>query len=274
MKFREKLEIARKKNNSLLCVGLDPDPVKISRVMNGKKPIFEFNRRIIDSTFDLVSAYKPQMAHYSAQRAEDQLEETIEYVKSNYPHIPVILDAKRGDIDSTAEWYAKEAFDRYGADAVTVNPYLGTDSLMPFLERGDKGVIVLCKTSNPGSPEIQDLKLNGMRLFEHIATLAVRNWDKNGNVCLVVGATYAEDMKLVRQIVGDMDFLVPGIGSQGGAVETVIRNGLNSRNAGLIVSASRSILYKASNPDFHMEARNEARLLRDKINSIRDRVPG
>ena len=189
--FIEKLRSAWVTNNSLLCVGLDPDLKKFPQVVrNSPHPIFEFNRKIIDATSDLVCAFKPQIAYYSAQQAEDQLLMTIDYIRNKYPNLPIILDAKRNDIGSTAEMYATEAFDRYGADAVTVSPYLGKDSLEPFLKRKDKGVIVLCRTSNPGAGDLQDLICDGKKLYEVVAQKCASEWNQNKNILLVVGATY------------------------------------------------------------------------------------
>ena len=192
MAFIDRLGRAWNANHSLVCVGLDPEPSRFPRsVQDADQPIFEFNKAIIDATHDLVCAYKPQIAHYSAQSAETQLERTIAYIKSNYPDTPVILDAKRGDIGSTARMYATEAFERYAADAVTVNPYLGFDSLQPFLEYRDRGVIVLCRTSNPGAADLQDLSVDGVPLYEKVATLAAGKWNTYGNCLLVVGRDLA-----------------------------------------------------------------------------------
>ena len=191
MKFIEALSAAWQKNDSLLCVGLDSDLEKIpNHLRTARAPLFDFNRAIIDSTLALVCAFKPQMAYYAASGSEHDLELTIAYIHENYPDIPVILDAKRGDIGSTAKMYAREVFDRYGADAVTVNPYLGGDALEPFLDRSDKGVIILCRTSNPGASDIQDLEIKGEKLYRVIADKAAHEWNRNGNVLLVIGATY------------------------------------------------------------------------------------
>ncbi|MDA1044302.1 MAG: orotidine-5'-phosphate decarboxylase, partial [Verrucomicrobia bacterium] len=201
MTFIDKLNALWQKNDSLLCVGLDPDLHKIPDCLRGNNtPLFDFNRAIIDSTADLVCAYKPQIAYYAAAGREHDLELTISYIHDTYPGVPVILDAKRGDIGSTAEMYAREAFDRYGADAVTVNPYMGTDTLAPFLSRADKGVVVLCRTSNPGAVDFQNLQLDGRPLYASVAHKAADEWNSNGNVLLVVGATYPEELREIRAI--------------------------------------------------------------------------
>src|SRR5580693_3396863 len=207
--FVQMLSSAWQRHDSLVCVGLDPEIERIPHHMAEQaSPIFQFNRAIIDATADLVCAYKPQIAHYAAYEAEDQLERTIEYVHQRYPGIPVILDSKRGDVGNTADRYAIEAFERYGADAVTVNPYLGTDSLEPFLSYADRGVIVLCRTSNPGAGDLQDLETGGRKLYEVVAEMAATRWNSRGNCALVVGATYPRELAQVRTLVGDMPFLV------------------------------------------------------------------
>ncbi|MBS0485737.1 MAG: orotidine-5'-phosphate decarboxylase, partial [Proteobacteria bacterium] len=253
-----------------VCVGLDPEPLRFPAHLRGKPDaIFEFCRAIVDATADIVCAFKPQIAHFAAQRAEEALERLIAHIHANHPGIPVILDAKRGDIGSTAQHYSTEAFDRYRADAVTVNPYLGRDSAQPFLDRADKGVIVLCRTSNPGGADFQNLDCGGMPLYLRVAEAIARDWNANGNCALVVGATWPNELRAVREIVGDMPILVPGIGAQGGDVEAVVRNGRNAQGAGLIVSSSRAILYAGSGKDFADAARLEARKLRDEINRWR-----
>jgi orotidine-5'-phosphate decarboxylase len=272
--FTERLQRAWERNDSLLCVGLDPEIERLpSHIAGEPSPIFQFNKAVIDATHDLVCAYKPQFAHYAAYEAEDQLERTIEYVHRAYPDLPVILDAKRGDVGSTAERYAIEAFERYGADAVTVNPYLGSDALEPFLMHADKGVIVLCRTSNPSARELQDLDVGGRKLYQLVAELAARRWNARGNCLLVVGATYPRELAEVRAIVGDMPLLVPGIGAQGGDVAQVVRHGQSARGAGLIISASRSILYAGSGVEFAAAARAAASALRGQINASRTRAP-
>jgi orotidine-5'-phosphate decarboxylase len=263
--FIEQLGAAWQRNNSLVCIGLDPEPERLP------VPLFEFNKAIIDATADLVCAYKPQFAHYAAHRLEGDLQRTIEYIHQAHPHIPVILDSKRGDVGNTAERYAVEAFERYGADAVTVNPYLGSDSLEPFLRREDKGVIILCRTSNPGAKDVQDLDVGGRRLYHAIAELAAQRWNTRGNCMLVVGATYPKELAEVREIVGNMPLLVPGVGAQGGDVAQAVRNGQTSEGLGLVISSSRAILYASSGRDFADAARKAAATLRDQINAARIR---
>ena len=259
-------------NDSLVCVGLDPEIERFPpHVAESASPIFQFNKAIVDATADLVCAYKPQFAHYAAYEAEDQLERTIDYIHRNYPGIPVILDSKRGDVGNTAERYAIEAFERYHADAVTVNPYLGGDSLEPFLKYADKGVIVLCRTSNPGAVDLQDLEVSGRRLFHVVADLAARRWNSRGNCLLVVGATYPRELAEVREIVGNMPLLVPGVGAQGGDVTQVVENGQTAAGAGLVISSSRGILYASAGEDFASAARDAAQKLRDQINASRVR---
>src|ERR1700733_10357095 len=270
MKFLEQLQAAWARNDSLVCVGLDPELEKFPTELAGVAlPIFQFNRAIIDATADLVVAYKPQFAHYAAYEAEDQLERTIEYIHQHHPGIPVILDAKRGDVGNTASRYAIEAFERYGADAVTVNPYLGTDSLQPFLAYQDRGVIVLCRTSNPGAGDLQDLPIGERKLFEVVAQLAASRWNAHGNCGLVVGATYPRELAQVRALVGDMPLLVPGVGAQGGDVQAVVTHGQTAAGDGLIISSSRAILYAASDASWIDAARSAARTLRDQINQHR-----
>ena len=259
-------------NNSLLCIGLDPEIERFPRhILAEASPIFHFNKSVIDATADLVCAYKPQFAHYAAYEAEDQLERTIEYVHRSYPHVPVILDAKRGDVGNTAERYAIEAFERYGADAVTVNPYLGGEALEPFLRHADRGVIILCRTSNPGAGELQDLEVGGRRLYQVVAELAARRWNSRGNCLLVVGATYPRELAEVRELVGDMPLLVPGVGAQGGDVTQVVQYGQTPRGTGLVISASRSVLYASTGTDFASAARAAAEILRAQINTSRQR---
>jgi orotidine-5'-phosphate decarboxylase len=277
--FIEMLARSWERSNSLVCVGLDPEIERFPRHIAAQpSPIFQFNKAIIDATADLVCAYKPQFAHYAAYEAEDQLERTIEYIHRSYPGIPVILDSKRGDVGNTAERYAIEAFERYGADAVTVNPYLGGDSLEPFLKHTDKGVIILCRTSNPGGRDLQDLEVNGRKLYQVIADLAARQWNSRGNCLLVVGATYPRELAEVREIVGTMPFLVPGVGAQGGDVAAAVSSGQTADGTGLIISSSRGILYAGSDgetgaPPFTAAARAAAQTLRDQINSSRSRSP-
>jgi len=271
MRFIDRLEKIWAKNDSLLCVGLDPDPTKIPSIIgrDAQNCIFEFCRDIIDATHDLVCAYKPQVAYFSALSAEAQLERTIAYIRETYPDIPVILDAKRGDIGSTGEKYAIEAFTRYNADAVTVNPYMGFDAVRPFLEYDNKAAVILCRTSNPLAGEIQDLPVNGRPFYMHIADLACSEWNAGGNCLLVVGGTCPQQMREIRKHVGNMPFLVPGIGAQGGSVAEVVAAGQTSEQTGLIINSSRGVLYAGMNEDFAYEARTAAIELRDAINRCR-----
>jgi orotidine-5'-phosphate decarboxylase len=270
--FTQKLAGAWETNDSLVCVGLDPEIERFPQHMRAQSsPIFHFNKAIIDATADLVCAYKPQFAHYAAYEAEDQLERTIEYIHRTYPGVPVILDAKRGDIGNTAERYAIEAFERYAADAVTVNPYLGGDSLEPFLRYEDKGVLVLCRTSNPGARDLQDLVVGGRPLYQVVAELAARSWNSRGNCLLVVGATYPRELAQVRELVGDMALLVPGVGAQGGDVAQAVQSGQTRSGTGLIVSSARAILYASAEAGFARAAREATEKLRLQINSARRR---
>ena len=271
-KLIAQLERSWDSSDSLVCVGLDPEIERFpEQIADQASPIFQFNKAIIDATADLVCAYKPQFAHYAAYEAEDQLERTIDYIHRSYPGIPVILDSKRGDVGNTAERYAIEAFERYHADAVTVSPYLGGDSLEPFLKYEDKGVIILCRTSNPGAGEVQDLEFGGRKLFHIIAELASRRWNSRGNCLLVVGATYPRELAEVREIVGNMPFLVPGVGAQGGDVAQAVQSGQTAAGAGLIISSSRGILYASSGENFASAAREATQKLRDQINAGRVR---
>lgn len=268
--FIDRLATRWRDSNSLVCVGLDPEIERFPRHIAAQpSPIFQFNKAIVDATADLVCAYKPQFAHYAAYEAEDQLERTIEYIHRNYPGIPVILDSKRGDVGNTAERYAIEAFERYGADAVTVNPYLGGDSLEPFLKYADRGVIVLCRTSNPGGRDLQDLDVGGRKLYQIVADMVARKWNTRGNCLLVVGATYPRELAEVREIVGPMPFLVPGVGAQGGDVAQAVSNGQTADGTGLVISSSRSILYAGNDDDFTGAARKATQTLRDQINASR-----
>jgi orotidine-5'-phosphate decarboxylase len=270
--FVEQLTRAWERSDSLACVGLDPDIGRFPRrIAVEPAPIFQFNKAIIDATADLVCAYKPQVAHYAAYGAEDQLERTIEYIHESHPGVPVILDAKRGDVGNTAERYAIEAFERYGADAVTVNPYLGSDSLEPFLRHTDKGVVILCRTSNPGARDLQDRMIGTRTLYQVVAELAAQRWNSRGNCLLVVGATYPRELAEVRALVGDMPLLVPGVGAQRGDIAQVVQNGQTARGTGLIISSSRAILYASGGEDFASAARAATQQLRGEINSSRTR---
>ena len=268
--FIQQLARAWESNDSLAAIGLDPEIERFPRRIAAQaSPIFQFNKAIIDATADLVCAYKPQFAHYAAYEAEDQLERTIEYIHRSYPGVPVILDSKRGDVGNTAERYAIEAFERYGADAVTVNPYLGGDALEPFLRFQDKGIVVVCRTSNPGARDLQDLETGGRKLYQVVAELVARRWNSRGNCLLVVGATYPRELAEVREIVGDMPLLVPGVGAQGADVAQAVQNGQTAAGAGLMISSSRAILYASSGDDFASAARAAALALREQINTHR-----
>jgi orotidine-5'-phosphate decarboxylase len=266
------LQRAWEQHDSLVCVGLDPEMERFPpHIATEPSPIFSFNRAIIDATHDLVCAFKPQFAHYAAYGAEEQLERTIEYIHKNYPHVPVILDAKRGDIGNTAERYAIEAFERYKADAVTVNPYLGGDALEPFLRHADKGVLVLCRTSNAGGRDLQDLRVDERPLYQVVAQLAAQRWNTRGNCLLVVGATYPQELAAVRALVGEMPLLVPGVGAQGGDVAQAVRAGQTAAGTGLLISSSRALLYASLGGVFAAAARAATAALRTEIN--RSRAP-
>ena len=244
MTFAERLENAQQSSGGLLCVGLDPDPGKLPHdILREAAPLHAFDRRIVDATAHIVAAYKPQIAFYSALGAEDQLIASIRYIRERAPAALVILDAKRGDIGNTAEAYVREAFDRYGADAVTVNPYMGEDSVRPFLARPDRGAILLCRTSNPGAKDFQDLHVDGLPLYRRIAERAAGYWNEHRNLMLVVGATYSREMADLRRAHRDVPFLVPGIGAQSGDLAATLAAGLDARGAGLLISSSRSIIY-------------------------------
>jgi len=270
MTFTEQLAAAWQKNDSQLCVGLDPDPAKFPAHLKGRDgAIFEFCTSIVDATADLVCAFKPQIAYFAARRAEDQLEALIAHIHDKHPGIPVILDAKRGDIGSTAEQYAVEAFERFQADAVTVNPYMGRDSVEPYLAFPDKGVILLCRTSNAGGSDLQFLDVGGEKLYERVARLAAEQWNTTGQIGLVVGATFPAEIARVREIVGEMPLLVPGIGAQGGDIEATVKAGRTAAGTGLMINSSRAILYAGKGEDYASAARLAARETRDAINAHR-----
>lgn len=272
MNFIDQLSAAWTSNASLLCVGLDPDVERLpARLQNEPDGIFTFCKTIIDATADLACAFKPQIAYFAALGAERQLEQVCAYLRAAYPHIPLILDAKRGDIGATAKQYAREAFDRYGAHAVTVNPYMGFDSVEPYMEWTDRGAIVLCRTSNAGGSDLQFLSVDGKPLYQHVAALVAGKWNRNGQCALVVGATFPEELAQVRAIVGDMPLLVPGVGAQGGDVEATVRSGKTAAGAGMMINSSRAILYAApqGNEDFADAARRVALETRDAINLYR-----
>lgn len=270
MTFIEALKRRWSQADSLVCVGLDPEPGKFpAKFAADADAIFAFCRDIADATAEYVCCFKPQIAHFAAHRAEDALQRLIAHIHAAHPGTPVILDAKRGDIGSTAQQYAAEAFDRYSADAVTANPYLGRDSVQPFLDRADKGVVILCRTSNPGAGDLQDLPVDGTPLYQRVAEKVAKEWNGRGNCALVVGATWPQQLREVRAIVGDMPFLVPGVGAQGGDVEAVVKNAKTSDGTGLIVSSSRAILYASGGDDYAEAAAAAAKALRDEINRYR-----
>jgi orotidine-5'-phosphate decarboxylase len=283
MSFYQRLNTAWERSGSMLCVGLDPDVSRLPTSMRGSvDAIEEFCKAIVDATGDLVCAFKPQIAYFAAVGAEKQLENICEYIRVKFPDVVLILDAKRGDIGDTAELYAREAFSRYGADAVTVNPYLGTDSLEPFLATPGKGTIVLCRTSNAGSSEFQSLEVDGEPVYLRVARTAAAKWRSIGECALVVGATYPDELARVRAIVGDMPILVPGIGAQGGDINAVIRAGTTTTPSsattsqattpttsrrGLIINSSRAILYASDGADFASASRDAALTTRTAINA-------
>lgn len=246
----------------MLCVGLDPDPSKFPAVVHGS--VFDFCRAIVDATADLVCAFKPQIAYFSATGAERDLEQLCAYIRESYPNVLLVLDAKRGDIGSTAEQYAREAFDRYRAHVVTVNPYLGTDAVEPFLRHPEGGVFVLCRTSNPGGADFQSLITSGEPLYKHVARRVAQQWNKLGDCGLVVGATYPDELGEVRAIVGDLPLLVPGIGAQGGDPSATAR-GADSNGYGMVINSSRAVLYASTGSDFADAARSEATRTRDAL---------
>jgi orotidine-5'-phosphate decarboxylase len=273
MTFLAKLHAAAATNGSMLCVGLDPDPARFPDAMRGNaSKIYDFCAAIVDATADLVIAFKPQIAWFAAHRAENQLEQLIAHMRRSAPAVPVILDAKRGDIGSTAAQYAIEAFERYGADAVTLSPFMGFDSIEPYLAYHGKGAFLLCRTSNPGGDELQSQALRDApgqpRLYEHIARLAQGPWNKNGQLGLVVGATYPREIERIRAIATTLPLLIPGVGAQGGDTLATVRAGWRI-DAPIIVSASRSILYTASSGDFAAAARREAIGTRDVLQAAR-----
>jgi orotidine-5'-phosphate decarboxylase len=242
--FADRLLRAQTSSGGLLCVGLDPVLEKLpADVARLDEPLLAFNRRIVDATADIAAAYKPQIAFYSAIGAEAELAASIGYIRERAPHALVILDAKRNDIGNTAEAYAREAFDRYGADAVTVNPYMGGDSIMPFVVRADRGMVLLCRTSNPGARDFQDLLVDGLPLYRRVAERADRDWNGHKNVMLVVGATYPAEMAALRQAHPELTFLVPGVGAQGADLDAMLSAGLNTAGSGLLVNSARGVIY-------------------------------
>jgi orotidine-5'-phosphate decarboxylase len=270
MNFIDLLAARWRNADTLLCVGLDPDPARFpAHLRNRPDAIFDFCRAIVDATADLACAFKPQIAYFASMRAEDQLERLIAHIRARHPEVPVILDAKRGDIGSTAEHYAREAFERYAAHAVTLSPYMGFDSIEPYLAYPDRGAFLLCRTSNAGGNDLQMLETGGERVFERVARLTASTWNRNGQLGLVVGATFPGELARVRSLVGELPLLVPGIGAQGGDVEASVKAGQTARGVGMVVNSSRAILYASKDEDFADRARAVALATRDEINRYR-----
>lgn len=278
MTFIEQLQAATSANGSLLCVGLDPDPARFPDALRGDAGrIFDFCAHIVDATADLVCAFKPQIAYFAAHRAEDQLERLIRHMQSVAPSVPVILDAKRGDIGSTAEQYAIEAFERYGADAVTLSPFMGFDSVQPYLKHHGKGAFLLCRTSNPGGDDLQSQRLASIEgqplLYEHVARLAQGPWNLNGQLGLVVGATYPAEIERVRALAPTLPLLIPGVGAQGGDAVATVRAGLRTLGDAvtgpIVVNSSRAILYASRGPDYAAAARQAALRTREELHAAR-----
>lgn len=266
MSIQEKLDKIVEKNNSLVCVGLDSEFARIPEHLKKREyPQFVFNAQIIDATADLVCAFKPNSAFYEARGdvGIKELKMTCDYLTKHYPESVLILDAKRADIGSTNQGYVNFAFDYLGVDAITLHPYLGEEALKPFLDREDKVCIILCRTSNPGAGEFQDLRLNNELLFTLVAKKVAREWNKKNNCWLVLGAPYPEEMSEVRKIVGDMTFLVPGIGAQGADIEATVKAGLNSQKSGMVINSSRGIIFNSRGP------REPTESLREEINKYR-----
>jgi len=273
MTFVQMLQAAQQRNGSMLCVGLDPDPARFPAGLQGDASrIYDFCARIVDATADLVIAFKPQIAYFAAHGAEPQLEKLMRHMRSAAPQVPVILDAKRGDIGSTAEQYAKEAFERYGADAVTLSPFMGFDSVQPYLKHEGKGAFLLCRTSNRGGDDFQNQRLASVDgqplLYEHIARLAQCEWNLNGQLGLVVGATYPAEIERVRQLAPTLPLLIPGVGAQGGDAAATVKAGWRA-DAPIVVNSSRAILYASAGEDFADAARREAQRTREQLQSAR-----
>ena len=278
MNFLDMLRSAERQNRSLLCVGLDPDPAKFPAHLKGDASrIYDFCAAIVEATADLAIAFKPQIAYFAAHRAEDQLERLVALMKRLAPQVPVILDAKRGDIGSTAEQYAIEAFERYGADAVTLSPFMGFDSVQPYLKYHGKGAFLLCRTSNPGGDDLQAQRLASVDgqplLYEHVARLAQGPWNLNGQLGLVVGATYPTEIERVRALAPTLPLLIPGVGAQGGDATATVRAGLRVQGdevtGPIVVNSSRAILYASGGPDFAAAARTVAERTRAELQAAR-----
>ncbi len=278
MTFIDMLGAAERQNRSLLCVGLDPDPAKFPVGIKGDATkIYDFCAAIVEATADAVIAFKPQIAYFAAHRAEDQLERLMRHMRAIAPQVPVILDAKRGDIGSTAEQYAIEAFERYGADAVTLSPFMGFDSVQPYLKHHGKGAFLLCRTSNPGGDDLQNQRLASVdgqpRVYEHIASLAQGPWNLNGQLGLVVGATYPNEIERVRELAPSLPLLIPGVGAQAGDAVATIRAGYRAEGGvtrgAVIVNSSRAVLYASPGNDFAAAARAEALRTREQLNAAK-----
>ncbi|KAF1020648.1 MAG: Orotidine 5'-phosphate decarboxylase [Paracidovorax wautersii] len=271
--FLDQLHTAAQRNASSLCVGLDPEPNKFPGAFKGDASrIYDFCAAIVEATADLVIAFKPQIAYFAAHRAEDQLERLIAHIRAVAPHVPVILDAKRGDIGSTAEQYAVEAFERFQADAVTLSPFMGFDSVQPYLKYPGKGAFLLCRTSNPGGDDLQNQRLASVdgqpRVYEHIARLAQGPWNDNGQLGLVVGATYPAEIERVRELAPTVPLLIPGVGAQGGDAAATVKAGWRP-DAPIVVSSSRAVLYASSGSDFADAARRVADATRLTLESAK-----
>ncbi len=278
MTFIDMLSAAERQNHSMLCVGLDPEPTKFpDRIKGDANKIYDFCAAIVDATADLAIAFKPQIAYFAAHRAEGQLERLMEHMRRVAPQVPIILDAKRGDIGSTAEQYAIEAFERYGADAVTLSPFMGFDSVQPYLKFHGKGAFLLCRTSNPGGDDLQNQRLSSVEgqplLYEHVAKLAQGPWNLNGQLGLVVGATYPKEIERVRELAPTLPLLIPGVGAQGGDAVATVKAGLrvqgDNTTGPIIVNSSRAILYASRADDFANAARQVALQTRDVLQAAR-----
>jgi orotidine-5'-phosphate decarboxylase len=278
MTFLDMLKRAERQNNSMLCVGLDPEPTKFpDRIKGDSNKIYDFCAAIVDATADVVNSFKPQIAYFAAHRAEGQLERLMEHMRRVAPHVPIILDAKRGDIGSTAEQYAIEAFERYGADAVTLSPFMGWDSVAPYLKYHGKGAFLLCRTSNPGGDDLQNQRLASVEgqplMYEHIAKLAQGPWNLNGQLGLVVGATYPKEIERVRELAPTVPLLIPGVGAQGGDAVATVKAGLrvngDTTTGPIIVNSSRAILYASKGDDFAEAARRVALQTRETLQAAK-----
>ncbi len=272
MLILEKINQIIEKNNSLVCIGLDSDITKIpAHLQNEQYPQFTFNKAIIDTTHDLVCAYKPNTAFYEArgEKGIAELKMTCNYLQQNYPEIVIIIDAKRADIGNTNNGYLDFVFNYLNADAITLHPYLGQEALQPFLDKKEKGCIILCRTSNPGSGEFQSLEIDRKKIYQIVAEKVSHNWNTNNNCLLVVGATYPDELKIIRQIAPHLFFLVPGIGAQGGDLEKTMLAGLNNDKSGLIINSSRGIIFADNSKNFASVARIETEKLKNEINKYR-----